>query len=312
MALMRKSSDNQLKRLRKEIKKCGGDITDKISKDEQKFPNTYYTHNMGDVKVDTYEDNYSLGNNTQLGEGKNYKHVKTFEQFENKSIKESAKIYDFPFGVNQVPDFYIKQWLDLYSKWNEENHTTPEYENFNDVMGDEKAISVVFYGADQYAKERSRLLDGAEFMDSFFLKESKMLDLLRLGKGINMDDVKGIINRIEGKFVFVETQGGEIVKVPMSKILKHYSKADGGFKYVDALKESHVYDDMKLTQDEIRLLIDLYNIKCEGGPVADERNWNSITLNHAKTLMNRCIKNSNSTDKAKSMAKGIVDKLNKK
>jgi len=281
---MRQQSENQLKKLRRTIKNSGGDIADKVSKDEQRLPNLYWMKNPADSKIDTYEDNYSVGNITKLKENKMIKHLKTFEQYDlytsildmikngmitledakgiidsqkftdaakaeikEKLTKDTRKIkskdvleckYNFPFGVNQIPEFYIRQWLDLYYKWNEQNHTQPEYENLRDVIGDEKAISTVFAGAEKYAKERYRLLDGAEFMDSFFLKEDKNVDILRVGKGINLDNVKGIINKIEGKTVFVETEGGEIVEVPMAKIFKAYKKLDDrGFKYPDALND---------------------------------------------------------------------------
>lgn len=159
MPLLRKSSEDQLKKWRKIVKDAGGDIADKVSKDEQKLPNLYYMHNPSDSKIDTYEDNYSTGNNTKITNNKMNNHVKTFEQYQ-------------------------------------------------------------------------------------LMLEDKNVDILRVGKNIDLGDIKGIINRIDGKNVYIETKsddGSKIVEVPMSKVFKVYSKNsnDFGKNYVDAVKKDN-------------------------------------------------------------------------
>lgn len=351
MALMRRSTENQLKKIRSIVKKSGGDIADRVSKDEKKFPNLYYMRNPSDIKIDTYEDNYSIGNVTKLKENKKQtkymKNLRTFEQhdlwstikkmLDNKSITEedaceiidSQKMpdifknaikkeislylrkdkiesldeayYDFPQGVEQIPEFYFRQWLDFYTKWCEENKLLPEYEDIESLRGDEDAISHVFYHAEIYAKEHKIFLDGKEFIDQSYFKQpeideaysfskgdtiklksrdneeevevvdnfdsnvdthielikgdgtkikitreklkhlliesknfEKNIDILRVGKGLDLGDIKGIVNKIEGKFVYIEV-GMETVKVPMIEVFKKYKKFnDRGLKISNA------------------------------------------------------------------------------
>jgi len=246
MSLLRKSTLKQFRNFRKEIKRQGGDIGDKISKDENKFPNMVYNRNPFDdnVKVDTYEDDYSIGNNTKL-KSKKMKHVKTFEEYspktnitlsdnqkntKNSNVNEEAN-YDFPYGIDQIPQFYLKQWLEKYSLWCEANHQTPEYSNFDEVFGDENAISTIFYHAELYAKDNNEMLHGSEFVDTSYLKESKdtaanySYDILRMGKDITVEDIHGKIWKIEGADVYIETKnedGKIIVKIPISKVAKAY------------------------------------------------------------------------------------------
>jgi hypothetical protein len=92
MPLMRKRSEEQLKKLRNTVKKSGGDIGDKTTKDFNTIPNAMYIHNPADIKLNTYEDEHK----------KNLKHLKSYED------------YEFPRGVLQIPDFYLKQWLSIY------------------------------------------------------------------------------------------------------------------------------------------------------------------------------------------------------
>jgi hypothetical protein len=279
MSLLRKSTLKQFRNFRKEIKRQGGDIGDKISKDENKFPNMVYNRNPFDknVKVDTYEDDYSIGNNTKLN-SKEMKHVRTFEShdlystiikmIDNGQLSETeahqiidnqkmadvfkadikkeitkycrkSKIesldedanYDFPYGIDQIPQFYLKQWLEKYSLWCEANHQKPEYSNFEEVVGDENAISTIFYHAELYAKDNNEMLDGSEFVDTSYLKESTdtaanySFDILRMGKDITVGDIHGKIWKIEGADVYIETKnedGNIIVKVPISKVAKAY------------------------------------------------------------------------------------------
>lgn len=380
MPLLRKSTLKQFKNFRKEVKRQGGDIGDKISKDENKFPNMVYNRNPfdSDVKIDTYEDYYSIGNNTKLN-SKEMKHVRTFEshdlystiikmidngqlteteahqmvdsqkmaepfkaeikkeitkycrkskiesldeslndektkaeklgakdfiekigqilQYKNgqylietdefvslhdgkiqyktienykgyqikldkngsynycifkgtknledriDSIKKCKKIidgfkgvneeiqYDFPFGTDQIPQFYLAEWLDMYSKWCEENHKTPEYTNFEEIVSEEKAISHVFYHAKLYAADHHQIINGEEFLDSSYMKESSdtsanySYDILRMGKDITVGDIHGKIWKIEGANVYIETKnedGKVIVKVPITKVAKAY------------------------------------------------------------------------------------------
>jgi hypothetical protein len=333
MPLLRKSTLKQFRNFRKEIKRQGGDIGDKISKDENKFPNMVYNRNPFDskVKVDTYEDDYSIGNNTKIN-SKEMKHVKTFEQYSPKnnineslgdarkkaeeagakgfiekigqiiqyrngqylieldefvslhdgkiqykpienykghqikldkngtynycifkgttnledridSIKKCKKIidgfkgvnediqYDFPFGTDQIPQFYLAEWLDMYSKWCEENKKTPEYTNFEEIVSEEKAISHVFYHAKLYADDHQQIINGEEFLDSSYMKESSdtsanySYDILRMGKDITVGDIHGKIWKIEGADVYIETKnedGKVIVKVPITKVAKAY------------------------------------------------------------------------------------------
>jgi hypothetical protein len=377
MPLLRKTTLKQFQKLRKEIKQQGGDIGDKISKEENKFPNMVWNKNAFDKHIDTYEDNYSIGNNTKI-KFNEMKHVRTFEshdlystiikmidngqlteteahqmvdsqkmaepfkaeikkeitkycrkykiesldeslseeknkaekfgakgyidkigqilQYRNgqylietdefvslhdgkiqyktienykgyqikldkngtyyysifkgtrnledriTSIKKCQKIidgfnqtnesyYDFPMGVNEIPELYLEEWLDLYSKWCEENKQTPEYSNLEEIIGEESAISHVFYHAEIYAKEHKIILNGTEFLDTSFMNESTdtaanyTYDILRMGKDITVGDIRGKIWKIEGADVYIETvndDGQVIVKVPMSKVFKAY------------------------------------------------------------------------------------------
>jgi hypothetical protein len=380
MALLRRSTLKQFRNFRKEVKRQGGDIGDKISKTENSFPNMVYNRNPfdSDVKVDTYEDDYSIGNNTKLN-SKEMKHVRTFEShdiystiikmLDNKQISEteahqivdSQKItdvfkkdikkaitkhcrktkiesldeslsetrkkaeqagakeyiektgeilqykngqylieldefvklhdgkiqykpiesykghqikldkngsylysifkgatnledrissikkckeiidgfkgvnekanYNFPYGIDQIPQFYLKQWLEKYSLWCEANKQTPKYSNFDEVVGDEDAISTIFYHAELYAQDNSEMLDGSEFVDTSYLKESSdtsanySYDILRMGKDITVGDIHGKIWKIEGADVYIETKnedGKIIVKIPISKVAKAY------------------------------------------------------------------------------------------
>lgn len=222
MPLLRKSSKDQLKKIRDIVKKNGGDIADKTTKYDSKLPNLYWLHNPSDTNIDTYEDNYTLGNNTKISKTKMNKHVKTFEQYESEQL-----------GMNRIPELYIKQWLDYYNLWCDENKTESKFQSLCDIYSDDDILEI-FNKSKIYCDEHSIFLDGQEFMKASYVKEDKNLDILRVGKGIDLGDVKGIINRLEGKFVYIETEGGKIVCVPIGKVLKKLKQLSvQGFNYID-------------------------------------------------------------------------------
>ena len=224
MPLLRKDSKKQLKRIRDIVKKNGGDIADKTVDNKSKLPNLYWLHNPSDVNIDTYEDNYTLGNNTKINKTKMYKHVKTFEQYENDQL-----------GMSRIPELYIKQWIEFYNLLCDENKVTPKICTLNDISSEDDILEV-FNKAKEYCDNHSIFLDGQEFMKSSYVKEDNNLDIIRVGKGIDLGDIKGIINRLEGKFIYIETVGGEIVGMPIGKILKKLKKLNvQGFNYIDNL-----------------------------------------------------------------------------
>jgi hypothetical protein len=356
MALMRRSTEKQLKKIRNIVKNDGGDIADKISKDEKSFPNLYYMRNPSDIKIDTYEDNYSTGNIEKLKENKKQtkymKNLRTFEQhdiystiikmldnnqitekeaheivdgqkmpdifknnikseitkhcrkakiesleeglsefktkaknlgaidfikkegeilhYENgqylieldefvklhdsdiqyktiknykgytikinkngvylysifkdsknledriSSIKKCEKIidgmtkineeayYNFPQGVEQIPEFYLENWLEYYIKWCEENRLLPEYEDIDSLKGDESAISHVFYHAEIYCNQHDIFLDGKEFMDESYLNGGEVID-----ENFQIDEYKVKVKHDDGIITIRTTASSE-------------------------------------------------------------------------------------------------------
>jgi len=59
-SLMRQSSVEQMKRIRAEITKQGGDIEDKVDKTDRNFPNQYWINNPFDRHIDTYEEHAKI------------------------------------------------------------------------------------------------------------------------------------------------------------------------------------------------------------------------------------------------------------
>lgn len=240
MPLLRKSTELQMRKIRKEIKNAGGDIADKVAKDEQSLPNSHWIKNPFDHKVVTYEDIYSVGNNQKRKKKNMNKHVKTFEQFEqSEHTMDEAKPYNTPYSINQIPTFYLKLWFNLYKKACEENKIKPRHESFDEIAGNVTAISTIFKHAEQYCKDHEIMLDGSEFMGSTALKEDHNIDMLRVGKQVEINGVKGIINRLDGNTVYVELlsdKGVKIEKFPITKMLKQLSK-NNNFKYIDEEKK---------------------------------------------------------------------------
>lgn len=203
MPLLRKSSEDQLSKVRDIVRKSGGDIGDKTTKSENGLPNIFWIKNPSDSKIDTHNDKIKP---TKM------KHLKTYEDFK------------FSNGSEEIPDLYLKQWLALYLEYCDINEIKPKYENLTDIIGDDTAISEIYKIAKKLKTERQQILDGSEFMDDFFLKESKMYDFLRAGKGVDVDGICGVINKLDGNFVYIETVGGEIEKIKLLDFIKKYKK----------------------------------------------------------------------------------------
>lgn len=111
MSLLRSSSLKQLKRLRKQV---GKDIGDKTTK-SSKIPNVTWIGNPMDKKVDTYEDNYSVGNAESLGKTK----IKKLKEHTN--MKENLNnAYDKQTLPNMNKGTIIKKYSDM--------------ETYNDVL----------------------------------------------------------------------------------------------------------------------------------------------------------------------------------
>lgn len=225
MTLLRKSSKEQLERINKEIKKQGGDNSDRKSPAEKNLPNLYWMENPIGRHLDSYEDFYQTGNVTKM---KNENYVKTFSEM----INEEEKY--FPHGVEHIPEFYLQHWLYYYHAWCGENEIKCKYSDLEEIKANKEAISEVFEYAQKYADFHNFKLDGEEFVSDGIVGEDNNVDILRVGKNIKLDKLQGTINRIEGNWVFVETKsetGPIIVKVPMSEVIKQYK--DAGLKVSD-------------------------------------------------------------------------------
>ena len=102
MPLLRKSSKDQLKKIRDIVKKNGGDIADKTTKYDSKLPNLYWLHNPSDTNIDTYEDNYTLGNNTKISKTKM-----------NKISKNNYELYIEKLTPYKMGEWYIRKLLNI-------------------------------------------------------------------------------------------------------------------------------------------------------------------------------------------------------
>lgn len=87
------------------------------------------------------------------------KRIKQFEQFINESVFD-------------IPENILDHWLYHYDLWCEENGQEPEYDDVEELMGNESAINHVYYHANIYAQKHGFRLDGDEFMEEGKLDES--------------------------------------------------------------------------------------------------------------------------------------------
>jgi hypothetical protein len=77
--------------------------------------------------------------------------------------------------------------------------------------------------------------------------------------------------------------------------------------------KSTKWDNINLTDEEIRFLIFIYNNFDTGGPMANTKNWKNITFSHGKNMMNKVIGNRYKKLKEEEVipiAQGILDKMN--
>jgi len=131
------------------------------------------------------------------------KRIKQFEQFINESVFD-------------IPENILDHWLYHYDLWCEENGQEPEYDDVEELMGNESAINHVYYHANIYAQKNGFRLDGDEFMEDIQekinnksdivygnLTEGKVSDVEHLGHGLRYhNEIFGGFNspkKYEGK-----------------------------------------------------------------------------------------------------------------
>lgn len=98
MSLMRKSSMNQLKRIRKIVNQSGGDIGDKTNtKAEMKMPNSLWIDNPADRDIDTIDQHIKL----EVESFSEYKKL-TKEEHTYTSMEEFKKMLNEEFDKDEM------------------------------------------------------------------------------------------------------------------------------------------------------------------------------------------------------------------
>jgi hypothetical protein len=155
MALIRKSSLDQLKKLRGEVNKAGGDIADKVAKGsrrkENKMANSIWMDNPVDRQVDTINQHIHIENENR---------VVPFSEF--KQVNEDVSVFTEGPDVDKSPQDIMRDMNNVknWSTWVNLNNTRQNRD-------------------------------------------------ISAGKYINVGEIKGYVNRIEGNKIFIETLNGD-------------------------------------------------------------------------------------------------------
>jgi len=208
------NSLKQLQKLRKETKgKDIGDISASVG--EVNLPNSTYIGNTVDKKVDSYEEFTKKDNQLQTVAFKSKLVNKPLIKENNKTIMENKLN-----NILSISDFE-KNWKPEIAKKTKRTEvakdilesTEPKYE----ILGKEKKEKGGFpFG---YAQERDMQIKKISQFNLIDPKIPKERPVLNAGQFIDNDKVKGYVNRIEGKDVYVES-----LEEPM--VIKKFSIKD--------------------------------------------------------------------------------------
>jgi len=214
MALPRKHNLEQLKKLRLITK--NNDIGDKINHNNKKYPNGYVIDNPFDRKIDTYESFIKSDNKIKITEST------TFEE-DALIIWENYYINNFDIINNNHDNIdYIVN--DIIEK--------NQYKENIEFMKDDLYNIISNYMDIEYVSESVYNRGVGPTNNSLFitptpkqsLTTSISTDSFNVGKYINVGKIKGFIDSIDNKYLYISEEGTEKKKVLITDYIKELSK----------------------------------------------------------------------------------------
>lgn len=182
--LPRESTLRQLKKLRSETK--GTDIGDLTSNDKlnHNLPNLQYIGNPVDNNIDSYEDFTEKDNKLQ-------------------TIAFKSKLVNKPLVKENNNNNKMKNKIEKFENFKIEE--SKDYESDYSILGKEKELKEnPNFGIAAVKDQENKKI---AFFNNFQIDPPtpKERPILNAGVSIDNDKVKGILNRIEGKNVYVES-----------------------------------------------------------------------------------------------------------
>lgn len=223
--LPRKSTVNQLKKIRRVTK---GDIGDRTTKQYTRKSNLLYNRNPADRKIMSYEDFASTGNNERLKESVDVSDIERISQggkciveFEDGGLFEVERLSKDSDGRDVVFTRSLTR-----KNMDGSPDTQPHILRLNSIK---RVLTEKDYREEEFQTYEAEVTRFSEYLVEC---NQRGIDILRVGKWIEVGDVAGTIVKMdrEGFHVSVATDDGpKTVVIPISKVAKAYrvEKGDG-------------------------------------------------------------------------------------
>jgi len=215
MALPRKHNLEQLKKLRLITK--NNDIGDKVKDNNKKYPNGYSIDNPFDRKIDTYESFIKIDNKLKVNES---------ITFEEKAliIWENYYIDNFDF-INENQDDINVIVEDIINKNDYTENIESMKDDFFNIVSNH--MDVEFVGESVHnsgmGPTNNPLFGTPTIRQS--LTTSISTNSFQIGKYINVGKIKGFLDSIDNKYLYLSTEGVNKEKVLIKDYIKELSKS---------------------------------------------------------------------------------------